>query len=46
MIGIEVANITLNFPTITEEEYKELIKFLHENYIEFNFVKKGGDKHD
>ena len=35
MIGITVADISIRFPEIMEEEYKDLITFLNDNHIVF-----------
>ena len=35
MIGITVADISISFPEIMEEEYKDLITFLNDNHIVF-----------
>lgn len=42
-VGIVTRDITIQFPYIMEEEYKELRQYLKENHIEF-VVKRGKRK--
>lgn len=35
MIGIQVADVTIRFPEIMEEEYKDLMEYLNDNHIVF-----------
>lgn len=38
MVGIECADIYIEFPEIMEEEFKDLIEFLDYNHITYNFA--------
>lgn len=38
MIGITVADISIRFPEITEEEYKDLIEYLNDEHIVFELT--------
>lgn len=42
-VGIATRDITIQFPYIMEEEYKELRQYLKENHIDF-VVKRGKRK--
>ena len=42
-VGILTRNITIQFPYIMDEEYKELRQYLKENHIDF-VVKRGKRK--
>lgn len=44
-VGIVTRNITIQFPYIMDEEYKELRQYLKENHIDF-VVKRGKRKYE
>lgn len=44
-VGIVTRNITIQFPYIMDEEYKELRQYLKENHIDFA-VKRGKRKYE